>query len=126
LVGEKKWVKRRWFDFRLGHTVYLAFILAFGNFVLIFHRMFIERLDIDLSLWQFVLIFVLAYIPIAVAIGVWHRKTQIKVETEQMLKQNPLMAKYIHILFDAIDNKLTDEEKKKYRAMLSDIEQGNA
>jgi len=126
LKGSKNWVRRRWVDFRLGHSVYLVFGLAFGNFILIFHRLFIERLGIELSLWQFVIIFVLAYLPLAVAIGVWHRKSQVKVETEMMLKQNPMMAKYIRILLDAIDNKLTDKEKQEYRDMLTDIEKGNA
>jgi len=126
LKGSKNWVRRRWVDFRLGHSVYLVFGLAFGNFILIFHRLFIERLGIELSLWQFVIIFGLAYLPLAVAIGVWHRKSQVKVETEMMLKQNPMMAKYIRILLDAIDNKLTDKEKQDYRDMLSDIEKGNA
>jgi len=126
LKGSKNFVRRRWVDFRLGHSVYLVFGLAFGNFILIFHRLFIERLGIELSLWQFFIIFVLAYLPLAVAIGVWHRKTQVKVETEMMLKQNPMMAKYIRILLDAIDNKLTDKEKQDYRDMLSDIEKGNA
>lgn len=126
MKGSKNWVRRRWVDFRLGHSVYLVFGLAFGNFILIFHRLFIERLGIELSLWQFVIIFGLAYLPLAVAIGVWHRKSQVKVETEMMLKQNPLMAKYIRILLDAIDNKLTDKEKQDYRDMLSDIEKGNA
>lgn len=126
MKGSKNFVRRRWVDFRLGHSVYLVFGLAFGNFILIFHRLFIERLGIELSLWQFFIIFVLAYLPLAVAIGVWHRKTQVKVETEMMLKQNPMMAKYIRILLDAIDNKLTDKEKQDYRDMLSDIEKGNA
>jgi len=125
LKGSKNFVRRRWVDFRLGHSVYLVFGLAFGNFILIFHRLFIERLGIELSLWQFFIIFVLAYLPLAVAIGVWHRKTQVKVETEMMLKQNPMMAKYIRILLDAIDNKLTDKEKQDYRDMLTDIEKGN-
>ena len=126
MKGSKNFVRRRWVDFRLGHSVYLVFGLAFGNFILIFHRLFIERLGIELSLWQFVIIFVLAYFPLAVAIGVWHRKSQVKVETEMMLKQNPMMAKYIRILLDAIDNKLTDKEKQEYRDMLTDIEKGNA
>jgi len=37
------WMRRRWYDFRLGHSVYLIFALTFLNFVLIFHRLLIER-----------------------------------------------------------------------------------
>lgn len=124
MSSKQNWIKRRWFDFRLGHTTYLTFLLAFGNFILIFHRLFIERLGIELYLWQFVLVFGLAYLPLAVGIGAWHRKTQVRVETEQMLNQNPMMAKYFRILLDSINNKLSQEEIETYRKMFLDIEQG--
>ncbi len=71
----KAWMSRRWFDFRLGHSTYLIFALSFGNFVLIFHRLFIERVpalnEIFSSLWIFVFVFILAYIPIAIIIGIF-------------------------------------------------------
>jgi len=51
------WMRRRWFDFRQGHSVYLIFALTFANFILIFYRLLIERVEvfneIFSSLWIF-------------------------------------------------------------------------
>jgi len=70
------WFKRRWFDFRLGHTVYLAFVLAFGNFIMIAYGLYIDNLNISLEFWQFGIFLVVVYLPVAILIGAWHRKTQ--------------------------------------------------
>ncbi len=57
----KNWARRRWFDFRNGHTIYLVFLLSFSNFVLIFHRLLVERVnflnEIFLDLWFFIIMF---------------------------------------------------------------------
>ena len=123
------WTRRRWLDFRLGHVTYLAFAMAFGNFVLIFHRLLIERVEflenIFSDLWFFTIIFVLAYFPIAILVGFWHRKTQIKVETELTLKQNPLFAKWFRTLIDIQTGKATKEEIESVRNMLKSIEGDN-
>jgi len=119
-------MSRRWFDFRLGHSVYLIFALSFGNFVLIFHRLFIERIpelnEIFPSLWMFVLVFILAYIPIAVIIGVWHRKSQLKVDQEQSIRQNWIWVKVFRIIIDIQTGKATEEEVEKMRKFLKSIE----
>ncbi len=119
-------MSRRWFDFRLGHSVYLIFALSFGNFVLIFHRLFIERIpelnEIFPSLWMFVLVFILAYIPIAVIIGVWHRKSQLKVDVEQTIRQNWIWVKVFRIIIDIQTGKATEEEVEKIRKFLKSIE----
>ncbi len=119
----KHWVKRRWFDFRLGHATYLIFILSFSNFILIFHRLFLEKLGFELSLGSFIAIFVIAYIPIAVGIGAWHRKTQMQVETLQLLRQNPMMAKNFRILIDLMQGKADEKEIENYRNLLKKIEE---
>ncbi len=120
------WLRRRWFDFRLGHSVYLIFALSFSNFVLIFHRLLIERIefldDIFSELWFFVLIFVVAYIPISVGIGAWHRRTQIKVENEQSLLNNPFLARNFRVLIDVMEGKASKEEIQKFREFLLNIE----
>ena len=70
---DKNWIRRRWFDFRQGHGVYLIFALTFANFVLIFHRLLIERIEIlneiFSELWIFALFFILIYIPLSIVIG---------------------------------------------------------
>jgi len=120
------WLRRRWFDFRLGHGVYLIFALTFSNFVLIFHRLLIERVEIlneiFSELWVFVLVFVIAYIPLSIGIGAWHRRTQIRVEENQMLINSPIMARNFRMLVDIMENKASKEEIEKFRKFLLNIE----
>ena len=88
--------------------------------------MLIERIEfldnIFSELWVFVLIFVIVYIPISVAVGVWHRKTQIKIENEQSLLNNPFMARNFRVLIDVIEGKASKEEIQKFREFLLNIE----
>lgn len=120
------WFRRRWFDFRLGHSVYLIFLLSFSNFILIFHRLLIERIDflnnIFSDLWMFVLLFVVVYFPIAVGVGAWHRKTQIKIENEQALLNNPFMARNFRMMIDIIEGKASKDEVQRFREFLTKIE----
>jgi len=120
------YARRRWLDFRLGHSIYLIFLLTFSNFVLIFHRLLIERVEVlsevFSDLWFFVGVFVIFYIPIAVGIGAYHRRTQIRVETEQNLLNNPFMARNFRMLVDIIEGKATKEEITKFRNLLMQIE----
>ena len=122
------WVRRRWFDFRQGHGVYLIFAMAFANFVLIFYRLLIERVEvlneIFSELWIFILAFLIFYIPAAILIGYWHRTTQIKVEQEQTLRQNPVMARNFRMLVDIIEKKASKEEIEEFRDFLLSIERG--
>ena len=124
----KDWFRRRWFDFRQGHSVYLIFALTFANFILIFHRLLIERVEflneLFSELWIFALIFILVYIPLAIIIGAWHRKTQLKVESEVVLLQNPLWAKVFRILIDIQTGKISKEEIGEMRDLLKKIEGG--
>ena len=123
---KRSWVRRRWLDFRLGHSVYLIFALTGANFILIFHRLLIERVEIlnevFSNLWVFTIVFVLSYIPISVGIGAWHRRTQIKVESEQTLLNNPFMARNFRMLVDIIEGKATEAEIAKFRNLLMQIE----
>ena len=120
------WLRRRWFDFRLGHSVYLIFLLSFSNFILIFHRLLIERIeflnDIFSELWMFIVLFVVVYFPIAIIVGAWHRRTQIKVENEQALLNNPFMARNFRMMIDIMEGKASKEEIQKFRDFLSKIE----
>jgi len=122
------WFRRRWFDFRQGHSVYLIFALTFANFILIFHRLLIERVEflneVFSNLWVFVIVFILIYIPLSIAIGAWHRKTQLKVETEITLLQNPLWAKMFRTLIDIQTGKISKEELEDMRKLLKKIEDG--
>ncbi|MDH3678091.1 MAG: hypothetical protein OEQ12_07310 [Nitrosopumilus sp.] len=120
------WIRRRWLDFRFGHSLYLIFALSFSNFILIFHRLLIERIgilnEIFSNLWFFALVFVILYIPIAIGIGAFHRRTQIKVESEQTLRNNPFMARNFRMLIDIFEGKASKEDIEKFRNLLIKIE----
>ena len=122
------WVRRRWYDFRQGHGMYLVFAMSFVNFVLIFYRLLIEQIDFlgDLfsNLWIFLVIFLALYIPMAVLIGNWHRKTQMRIEHEQSMKQSPLMAKNFRVLLDLLEGKASTKEVEDLRKFLKSIESG--
>jgi len=124
----KDWFRRRWFDFRQGHSVYLIFLLTFTNFVLIFHRLLIEKVEflnnIFKDLWVFIIVFVLIYIPTSIIIGSWHRKSQFKIEADVMMRQNPLMAKMLLVLLDATTGKVSKERLDEMRFLLKSIEGG--
>ncbi len=121
-----EWLRRRWLDFRFGHTVYLIFALTFANFVLIFHRLLIERVEslneIFSNLWIFTVVFLLVYLPVSIGVGAWHRRTQLKVEQEQTFLQNPFAARLFRMLVDMIDGKASKEEIEKLRNLLKKIE----
>ena len=120
------WVRRRWFDFRQGHSIYLIFILSFSNFILIFYRLLVERVDfldeVFSSLWVFVIAFIALYIPIAVLIGAWHRRTQLKVDAEVAIRQNPMWAKMFRLMMDIQTGKASKEEIESVRKLLKSIE----
>ena len=120
------WVRRRWWEFRQGHSIYLIFVLTFVNFILISYRLLIEKITIFKELipelWIFALIFISIYIPAAILIGVWHRRTQLRVETTLVNQQNPVLAKMIRTLLDVQTGKASQEEIKEFREMLQKIE----
>jgi len=120
------WARRRWWEFRQGHGVYLIFALTFINFILIAYRLLIERVtafkEIFPELWIFATLFILIYIPSAILIGFWHRKTQLRVETTLIQQQNPLMAKMFRTILDVQTGKASEEEIKEFRKLLKSIE----
>ncbi|AJW71812.1 hypothetical protein [Nitrosopumilus adriaticus] len=120
------WARRRWWEFRQGHSVYLIFVLTFINFILISYRLLIERVSIFKEmvpeLWIFAFMFILIYVPTAVLVGYWHRKTQLRVETTLVHQQNPILAKMIRTLLDVQTGTATKDEIEEFRKMLSKIE----
>ena len=122
------WIRRRWLDFRQGHGLYLIFAMSFANFILIFHRLLIERIEvldeIFSNLWIFAVVFLIMYVPVAILVGFWHRKTQIKVEAEQLMRQNPFLARNFRMLVDIIEERASKEEIENFRDFLTSIEAG--
>ena len=90
-----KFIRRRWLDFRNGHSIYLVFLLTLVNFILIVYNFAILKIPVlstFLNLPLFVLIFFLGYVPIAIIIGYWHRRNQYAVENEALLQENWIFA----------------------------------
>ena len=56
------WIRRRWWEFRQCHSIYLIFLLTFVNFILISYRLLIEKITIFKELipelWIFALLFI--------------------------------------------------------------------
>ena len=123
---QKGWMRSRWWEFRIGHSTYLIFILTFVNFVLISYRLLIERIpflkEIIPELWIFIVMFLVFYIPASIIIGFWHRKTQLKVESTLSMEQNPFVAKMFRTMLDVQTGKATKEEIEKFRDFLLKIE----
>lgn len=120
------WFRRRWMDGRSGHSIYLMFVLTFVNFVLISHRFFLEEDPLlgglFSNLWIFGLVFLIAYIPISILIGYWHRKTQLSIEVTLKYLESPLFAKMFRSLIDVETGRASEEDIKKFRKTLTDIE----
>jgi len=120
------WSRRRWWEFRQGHSIYLIFVLTFINFILIAYRLLIERVsafkEIVPELWIFATLFIVIYIPLATLIGFWHRRTQLRVETTLVQQQNPVLARMFRTLLDVQTGKATEKEIEEFRKMLKRIE----
>ena len=119
-------LRRRWLDFRNGHSIYLIFIMTFANFVTIQYKLLIEKVpflthSIFSSIWVFAIVFVAVYVPLGMIIGYWHRKNQFSVEQEALFSQNQIGATINLFLIDLIDGKVTEEEKQHMRNYLLKI-----
>ncbi|MCI0558424.1 MAG: hypothetical protein MN733_08005 [Nitrososphaera sp.] len=119
------WVRRRWLDFRQGHSIYLALVIMFANFITIQYSLMIERVpafsSLFSSLWVFVVVFLSLYVPVAILIGYWHRKSQWKVEQEAMFSENIVQARMYLFLINLIEGRASDEERRDMRALLEKI-----
>jgi|SaaInlV_165m_DNA_2_1040747.scaffolds.fasta_scaffold84244_1 hypothetical protein len=123
---QEGWGRRRWWEFRQGHSIYLVFALTFINFILISYRLLIEKITIFKELvpdlWIFAIVFLIIYVPAAILIGFWHRRTQLRVETTMIQQQNPVLARMIRTLLDVQTGVATKEEIAEFRKMLTKIE----
>ena len=122
----QEWIRRRWWEFRQGHGIYLIFVLTFMNFILISYRLLIEKIpflnNLIPELWVFVIMFLGFYIPAAILIGIWHRRTQLRVENTITLEQNPFFAKMFRTMLDVQTKKASEKEIEEFREFLTKIE----
>lgn len=126
---DNSWFRRRWLDFRQGHSIYLIFIMTFANFITIQYKLLLDKIpSVDVltggNIIGFAIVFVALYVPIGILIGYWHRKSQWRVEAEALFRENKIGATMWLFVIDLIDNKVTDQEKKEMRDMLLKITKG--
>jgi len=124
-IRSHNWMRRRWLDFRNGHSIYLIFLMTFANFVTIQYQLLLQRVpaihEFHINIWIFALIFVAIYLPVGMIIGYWHRKNQFSVEAEALFNQNQIGATMTLFLIDMIDGKVTEDEKQHMRKYLLKI-----
>lgn len=120
----QRFIRRRWLDFRNGHSIYLIFVLTFSNFILIAYNFAIKENPIlggFISLPVFVILFALVYIPVSMVIGYWHRKHQYSVENEALINQNWVWAWIMQYQIRLIKSKTTNKEDEFVMNYLNDI-----
>jgi hypothetical protein len=122
------WFRRRWLDFRNGHSIYLVFAMTFANFITIQYQLLIDRLPylagIFDSILIFAMVFILAYVPLSIVLGYWHRKSQWKVEQDALFRENKVGAIMWMYVIDLIEGKVSEDDKKLMRESLLKITRG--
>lgn len=79
------WIKRRWWELRIGHTQYLAFFLSFSNFLLIAYNFLVTNL-IDINLLFFAIFAISCYVPLSIYVGHLHKKKQLETDVNVQFK----------------------------------------
>jgi hypothetical protein len=122
------WFRRRWLDFRNGHSIYLIFILTFANFITIQYKLLIDQIPYLAGVFNniiiFAIVFVLMYVPIGIVLGYWHRKTQWKVEQDALFRENKVGAIMWMYVIDLIEGNVSEEDKKLMKKALLGITRG--
>ena len=85
-VRANKYLRRRWLDFRNGHSIYLVFLLNLVNFILIVYNFAIIKVPRRIrhfipSSFRRSLLFNI-HSSAVILIGYWHRRNQYAVENE--------------------------------------------
>ena len=122
------WFRRRWLDFRNGHSIYLVFAMTFANFITIQYQLLIANLPLSAgifsSIWIFAIMFILFYVPLSIVLGYWHRKSQWKVEQDALFRENKVGAIMWMYVIDLIEGNVSEEDKKLMKESLLRITRG--
>ena len=126
------WIGRRWFEMRIGYSTYMAFTFGFANFILLLHGL--TDWFKDYPLHWFGIAMILVIIPVSVAVGHRHNRTQQKTETRNLTHLHPYInlmiprskevfyETYVHGILDTIITTTRDPELRieceKMRAAL--------
>ena len=122
------WFRRRWLDFRNGHSIYLIFVLTFANFITIQYKLLIDQIPYLAGVFNniivFAILFVLMYVPIGIVLGYWHRKSQWKVEQDALFRENKVGAIMWMYVIDLIEGNVSEDDKKLMKESLLKITRG--
>ena len=106
--------------------MYLGFSISLATFVLIIHRLLIERIpelrDFFGDLSTFTIVFAAIYIPIAIIIGNWHFKNQHKVESTVIFMQNPGFVRAFRLILDVLTGTEDKKDVESFKQLLRNIE----
>ena len=126
MVFQKKILREFWWAGRMGHSIYLTIFLGFINFILIAFNFLIDGNEIFekfiSEIWVFSIIFLALYIPVSILIGRWHSNTQIHVDMELKIFEDPILARMIRTLLDVQTGVASKEEIKEFRNAVLKIE----
>jgi hypothetical protein len=116
-------------DFRQGQGIYLGFLIYFADSILIQYALLIERFPfidwlVGGNMVGFAITFIALYVPLAIIIGYWHRKSQWKIEVEALFKENEVGATMWLFVIDLVDGKINEKEMQEMREMLLRITKG--
>lgn len=102
--------------------------MTFANFITIQYQLLIDRLPylagIFDSILIFAMVFILAYVPLSIVLGYWHRKSQWKVEQDALFRENKVGAIMWMYVIDLIEGKVSEDDKKLMRESLLKITRG--
>jgi len=90
----KNFLLRCWTYFRRGYSTYLAFFIAFANFIVIQYRLLISYIPsfkiIFDNLLTFTVLFFIIFTPLSTIIG-WYdyKRFAVPIETEILSKSSP-------------------------------------
>jgi hypothetical protein len=129
MIFQKRTIREFWWAGRMGHSIYLTIFLGFINFILIVYNFLIEGNEIlenfISEIWVFSIIFLALYIPVSILIGRWHTNTQIHVDMELKMYEDPILAKMVRTLLDVQTGVASQEEIKEFRKEMEEIEKTN-
>jgi len=69
-------------------------------------------------------VFILAYVPLSIVLGYWHRKSQWKVEQDALFRENKVGAIMWMYVIDLIEGNVSEEDKKLMKESLLKITRG--
>lgn len=116
------WVGRRWFEMRVGYGTYMAFTFGFANFILLLHGL--TDLFEDYPLHWFGIAMLLVIVPVSIAVGHRHNRTQQKTETRNLTHLHPYIdlmipqskevfyETYVHGMLDVMISTTRDQDLK--------------